>query len=168
MSNEPSSPVCYGAEADDIYMGYAGKDELLAALNILLEAERAGAHVARATRRAGGVGVAELMKKVGADEARWCAMLSVQIKRLAGVPSRKRGDFYEKAMAIADVQERLAFLNRGQAWVVRALDTLIPRVRDEALHRALREMLRSHIDNIATNDDLLSLWPRSVDMDKRA
>lgn len=156
MTNEPSSPVCYGEEADDIYMGYAGKDELIAALNILLEAERAGAHVARATGRAGSVEVAERMKKVGADEARWCAMLSVQIKRLAGVPSRKRGDFYEKAMAIADVQGRLAFLNRGQAWVVRTLNALMPRVRDEALHRTLREMLQSHIDNIVATDDLLS------------
>lgn len=156
MTNEPSSPVCYGAEADDSYMGYAGRDELIAALNMLLEAERAGALVARVTRSAGNIGVAELMKKVGADEARWCAMLSVQIKRLAGVPSRKRGAFYEKAMGIADVQERLAFLNRGQAGVVRTLNTLMPRVRDEALHRALREMLQSHIDNIAATDDLLS------------
>ena len=156
MTNEPSSPVCYSAEADDNYMGYAGRDELIAALNMLLEAERAGALVARATRIAGNIDVAELMKKVGADEARWCAMLSVQIKRLTGAPSRKRGAFYEKAMGIADVQERLVFLNRGQAWVVRTLNTLMPRVRDEALHRALREMLQSHIDNIAATDDLLS------------
>ena len=33
-------------EADDVYMGYAGKDELTAILTEFLEAERAGARVA--------------------------------------------------------------------------------------------------------------------------
>ena len=41
MSDDRTSPVCYGAEADDVYMGYAPRDEIVAALNELLEAERA-------------------------------------------------------------------------------------------------------------------------------
>ena len=53
-----------------------------------------------------------------------------------------------KAMTIADPIERLVFLNRGQAWVVRKLEALLPRVRDDALHAALREMLDSHVENI--------------------
>jgi hypothetical protein len=36
---ELSSPACAMHEADDAYMGYAGKDELVAFLNALLEAE---------------------------------------------------------------------------------------------------------------------------------
>jgi len=51
-------------------------------------------------------------------------------------------------MAIADADERLAFLNRGQAWVVRKLDDLLPRVRDDVLHAALSEMKASHSHNI--------------------
>lgn len=35
----PSSPVCYAAEADDVYMGYAGRDEILAVLTDLLRRE---------------------------------------------------------------------------------------------------------------------------------
>src|SRR3546814_17595310 len=41
MTNELSSPICYGPQADDAYMGYAPRDEILAALTELLEAERA-------------------------------------------------------------------------------------------------------------------------------
>jgi hypothetical protein len=43
---EPSSPVCFASEADDAYMGFADAAELAPELNILLEAERAGARVA--------------------------------------------------------------------------------------------------------------------------
>ena len=39
--NEPASPVCYARDADDVYAGYATRDELLAFLNGVLEAERA-------------------------------------------------------------------------------------------------------------------------------
>src|SRR3546814_2591761 len=46
MSEDPASPVCYAVQAEDAYMGYADRDELLDALNELIEAERAGARVA--------------------------------------------------------------------------------------------------------------------------
>lgn len=149
MTNEPSSPVCYGAQADDAYMGYAPRDEILAALNELLEAERAGARVALASARSEvDFTYRDLMLAVRSDEARWCAMLSGQIKRLGGTPSRKTGGFYAKALAIPGALDRLAFLNRGQGWVVRKLEALTPRIRDDVLHADLREMLDSHRTNI--------------------
>ncbi|ARS29440.1 DUF6306 domain-containing protein [Sphingomonas sp. KC8] len=149
MVNEPTSSACYASEADDIYMGFAGREEILAALNGLLEAERAGARIALASAKsASDPDYAELMQSVRADEARWCAMLSRQIRRLGAAASRKTGAFCEKALAIPDPLERLAFLNRGQAWVVRKLKALTPRIRDEALHADLREMLESHRVNI--------------------
>lgn len=162
MTNEPSSPVCYAGGADDVYMGYASRDEILASLNALLEAERAGARVALASARAkGDSAYRELMLAVRADEARWCAMLSRQIKRLGGTPSRKTGSFHAKALAIADRFDRLAFLNRGQAWVVRQLETLMPRVRDDALHADLAEMLESHRGNIDRASAVLEANPAS-------
>lgn len=154
---KPASPVCYGAEADDAYMGYAGRDEILAALNELLEAERAGARVALESGKLPDLKV--LMHAVGADEARWCAMLSREIKRLGGAPTQRVGAFRDKAMAIPDPRERLAFLNRGQAWVVRKLDALMPRIRDDALHAALREMADSHRANIALTDRHIAAMP---------
>lgn len=149
MNDDRASPVCYGAEADDVYMGYAPRDEIVAALNELLEAERAGARVALASvGDAVSADHAAMMRLVRADEARWCAMLSRQIRRFGGTPSRKCGAFRGKAMAIANPIERLAFLNRGQAWVVRKLAELMRRVRDDALHADLRDMLESHRVNI--------------------
>lgn len=157
MTNEPSSPVCYASDADDAYMGYAARDDILTTLNELLEAERAGAKVALASSRiVSSSRYVALMKQVRADEARWCAMLSRHIKRLGGVPSRKTGAFREKALAIVDPAERLAFLNRGQAWVVRKLEALGPRVREDQLHRDLKNMLDSHRVNIAKAEDELA------------
>ena len=52
MTNEPSSPPCSSAGADDSYTVYASRDELVAALDELLEAERAGARVALASSKA--------------------------------------------------------------------------------------------------------------------
>jgi hypothetical protein len=157
MTNEPSSPPCYASEADDAYMGFAPRDELLAALNELLEAERAGARVAQASRK--GVpdrDFSELMRTVRADEAHWCAMLSRHIQLLGGTPSRKTGAFFGKAMDIADRRQRTAFLNKGQSWVVRKLEALMPRVRDEGLHADLLEMAERHRLNIALADTFLS------------
>lgn len=138
---------------DNAGTGFANRDEILAALNELLEAERAGAHVALASSKsADDRAYAELMRAVHKDEARWCAMLSDQIKGMGGSPSRQIGAFREKALAIADPLERLAFLNRGQSWVIRRLEALMPRVRDDSLRGDLREMLDSHCSNIARAD----------------
>lgn len=157
MNGERASPVCYGADADDEYMGYAGRDELLTALNELLEAERAGARVALASLRdAANPAYEQLMRAVHADEARWCAMLSREIRRLRGMPSRRCGVFFAKAMAIPDPADRFAFLNRGQIWVVRKLVDLMRRVREEGLHAELRAMLECHQENIVSAEKLLA------------
>lgn len=157
MSEDPASPVCYAVQAEDAYMGYADRDEILDALNELIEAERAGARVAlKSCKAAADPDIAVLLKAVHGDEARWCAMLGREIRRLGGVPSRRCGAFYEKAMAIADPVERLNFLNRGQSWVVRKLSALLPRIRDDALHARLCEMLSSHEENIDRTEHLVS------------
>ena len=85
---ELSSPACSMHEADDQYMGYAGKDELITFLNELLEAERAGAQITLESARAAGSGpISDLMRTVQQDEARWCGMLLGHIKALGEVPS---------------------------------------------------------------------------------
>ena len=125
---EGSSPACAMHEADDVYMGYAGKDELIAVLNELHEAERTGARVTlESARAAGGGPIAELMRTVQRDEARWCAMLARHLEALGAEPSSKIGAFYGKAMAITDLKERITFLNRGQGWVVRKLREILAR-----------------------------------------
>ena len=153
---EVSSPACSMHEADEAYMGYASKDELVAFLNELLEAERAGARVTFETARAAGSAeIAELMRAIQRDEARWCGMLLRHLKALGTEPSSKVGAFYGKAMAIVDLGERITFLNRGQGWVVRKLREMMPRVRDNQLHTDLTEMLQSHEANIALATDVV-------------
>jgi hypothetical protein len=152
---EFSSPVCGMKDADDAYMGYASKDELVAFLNAMLEAERAGAKVTLESAREAGSGpIGELMQAIQHDEAHWCAMLTRHLKALDTAPSSVTGAFHGKAMAIADMSERISFLNRGQGWVVRKLREMLPRVRADALHADLAEMLRSHEVNIARADEV--------------
>jgi hypothetical protein len=157
---ELSSPACAMHEADDAYTGYAGKDELIAFLNALLEAERAGARVTLESAHAAGSGpIAELMRAIQHDEAHWCAMLARHIKAMGAIPSPTVGAFHGKAMAIQDLGERIIFLNRGQNWVVRKLREILPRVRDNLLRTDLSEMLRSHEANIALAGELVGSAP---------
>jgi nitronate monooxygenase len=58
-------------------------------------------------------------------------------------------------MAIEGLPERIAFLNRGQGWVVKKLREMMPKVRDDALHRDLKDMLDSHVVNIDRANDVL-------------
>jgi hypothetical protein len=153
---ESSSPACLAHEADDAYMGYATKDEIAAFLNELLEAERAGTGVAlKSGEAAAGTKFAVLLRDVHHDEARWCAMLLKQLKVLGAPASTKIGAFQEKAMAIESLPDRIAFLNRGQGWVVRKLKEMMPKVRDDALHHDLADMLQSHEVNIARASEAL-------------
>ena len=147
--DEFSSPACLMHEVGDAYMGYADKAEIIAFLDELLEAERAGARVTLESSRAADAGrLCELLRIIQQDEARWCAMLLLHIRALGGEPSSKVGAFYDKAMAIADLRERIVFLNRGQGWVVKKLREMLPRVRGSVLHADLADMLRSHEINI--------------------
>ncbi|QNO27226.1 hypothetical protein EEB18_021395 [Sphingopyxis sp. OPL5] len=132
------------------------KSAVLAALNELLEAERAGARVALVSRKQARTGYADLMRQVHVDESRWCEMLSRQISRLGGEPSPACGAFFTKAIAISEPLDRLAFLNRGQSWVVRKLEALLAQREDEDLRSDLQDMLDSHRTNIDAAADFLA------------
>jgi hypothetical protein len=124
--------------------------DLIAALNELLEAERAGARVARETASQLGAGHdwQALVVDIQHDEVRWCGMLMGLIRSLGSVPSDQTGAFHGKAMAIQGLVERMAFLNRGQAWVVRRLQAMIPRIGVAEVSEQLQTMLDAHVGNI--------------------
>ncbi|XNL44406.1 DUF6306 domain-containing protein [Burkholderia lata] len=136
----------------------AQRDALLALLNELLEAERAGARVASET--AAEIDDPELHRLVASirqDEAHWCAVLVDAIRSLDATPTHATGAFYEKAMAIEDLAERLALLNRGQRWVVRRLQALLPTLAAPDMHHALTQMLVAHEKNIGSVDAQLRI-----------
>ena len=124
--------------------------DVLSALNELLEAERAGARVARETAAAIGANHdwQALVVDIQHDEVHWCGVLMKAIRELGGQPSDQTGAFHGKAMAIADLGERMAFLNRGQAWVVRKLQAMLPNLNDSGLRAELQAMLDAHVGNI--------------------
>lgn len=152
-----SSPACAMGEADDVYMGYAGRDEILIALNALLEASRAGARGALATEPQAPTGpTLAMLQAVLAAETEACAMLLGHIRTLGGVPSPRIGAAYGKAMALLDVSERIAFLNRERGQVVCALRKLLPRVRDLALHGDLKRLLATQEARLEQGKEALS------------
>lgn len=143
-----ASPPCYASELDDDAVD-ARRSEILARLDELLEAERAGARLTlRTAAEIRDTSLRELIDLVHHDEVKWCAMLARHIRALQGVPSTRTGAFYDKAIAIAELPGRLAFLNRGQGWVVRKLRELIPLVSDPGMARELTGMLDAHRCNI--------------------
>jgi nitronate monooxygenase len=146
-SGRMSSPPCFAAEVGE-YPSHVGQETLIATLNELLEAERAGARVALHTAEDAPADLLPLVRAIQHDEARWCALLVQAIQHLGGTPSRRTGDFYAKAMAIDELPARLAFLNHGQRWVVRQLQALLPQVRDPHLQAELQAMGAAHEDNI--------------------
>ncbi|HVM99945.1 MAG TPA: DUF6306 domain-containing protein [Caulobacteraceae bacterium] len=138
-------------------MAEVDRDALIATLNTLLEAERAGARVGAALEKeAAGGGYAALTHTIHADEIRWARALYEAVRALDAEPSDKVGDFYEKAMAIEGLEARLAFVNRGQGWVVRKLRELLPAVSDAPLKATLQEMLDAHVVNINIANDALA------------
>ena len=124
-------------------------DTLASALNELLEAERAGARVLLETSHQNlPQNFVQLINEIQRDEVRWCKMLVNVIQSLKLIPSQKTGSFYEKAISISDLNERLHFINRGQGWVVRRLQALIPTIDDVNIRKQLEEMRDAHMDNI--------------------
>lgn len=157
-SAAPASPPCSLAEADDAYAGYLTAGEVADFLNMLLEAERAGAKVTAHMAR--GVSddpeLAAVLKDVSRDEARFCAMLGGHVQRFGAQPSMATGDFQDKVLALESGLERLQLLNRGQGWVARKLKEMLPRIRDDDLHRDLKDMLAVHERNIEICDRFVS------------
>lgn len=154
---EPASPPCQMADVDPAYMGFLRDDEIVALLNELLTAERAGARgVATLAKRAEDENGHSLLHAVSRDEASFCAMLTRHLKRLRVEPTLETGSFYDKLLAVEGYPQQLAFLNRGQSWIVRKLREVLPRVRDPELAGDLRHMLDVHVRNIEACDNVLA------------
>jgi len=155
--HDPSSSPCQMAAADPAYMGFMRDEEVVALLDELLSAERAGARgVATMAKRAEVEDGHSLLQAVARDEASFCAMLSRHLKRLHVEPTTATGGFYDKLIAMDDYLQQLAFLNRGQCWVVRKLREALPRVRDPELAGDLRHMLDVHVRNIEECESVLA------------
>ncbi len=133
---------------------------LVARLNELLEAERAGVEVMSRLLAEAPAGRDDALRAafehVRDDEAWSCAGLARAIDRLGGPRSSATGDFTAKVFALATLPDRLAMLNRGQRWVMRRLEQLGGEKLDEDTVTFLREMHARHARNVATCDELVA------------
>jgi nitronate monooxygenase len=133
------------------------REELGRLLNLLLEAERAGAKLLAAylDELPAGTGDWIGLHAVQRDEARNCAVLIHYLLEAEVAPSRRTGDFYRKGLEITGWHGRLEFLNRGQLWVARRIAAALPRIPPSAAKNALQAMHESHLVNIALCEQLL-------------
>jgi nitronate monooxygenase len=129
---------------------------LIDLLNRLLEAERSGVRAVSGMLKPLPDGeLKEGLKKARGDEARYVAGLHAALKRLGGVPSEKVGDFADKLLAIDGIVEQLRFLNRGQGWVLRKIEALVPTLTDQTMRDFFSEMLDTHRKNIAWAEKMI-------------
>ncbi len=150
IPHENQTNLCFAAAADDTYMGYASRDEILTLLNLLLEGERAGARIcARSSAEAFDPELKTLLRQIWQDEATSCAILIKGIKALNGEASPNISDFYDRCLAFDNITDRISYINRGQVWVARKLSALLPRLRNDELHKDLKQMLDMHEANTA-------------------
>ena len=131
-------------------------EQLVAWLNAILELERAGTRVLTALMAGSSApGANALLAQVQRDQARNCALLTRMVRRLGGTPSMAVGAFRDHVLAVPTLEDRLALLNRGQAWAARRLGQLLPQVADAGLAAELADIRDTHRANIAACDVLL-------------
>ena len=120
-------------------------------LTTLLEAERAGARLLAAylDELPADAPTRASLARIQRDEAKNCAVLIHLLLEEELDVSTAVGEFYRRGLAIADWDERLRFLNRGQQWVADYIAAALPRLPDSNGRRLLRAMYESHLENIA-------------------
>jgi hypothetical protein len=146
-THRPASSPCSAHEADPAYMGLLPRDEIVSELQVLLEAERAGARIARESAieaRDADASKVEGLEHLLEDETHCCKVLIACLEHLGETPSRNIGDFYQKCMAIDDLDDRLNLVDKGQRWVLRKVEAMLPRLSDPKLVAAMKDVRDRH------------------------
>jgi hypothetical protein len=125
------------------------REEQVAFLNRMLEAERAGARalltILEGSPRRGEAWAA--LRRVHRDEAHNCVLLGKQLERLGADYSHATGDFLSKLLAVNGTRSRAEFLVKGLRWAVKQFDEAMPRLDHNA--RATSARIReSHLRTI--------------------
>lgn len=114
-------------------------------LDELMAAERAGAKVAAMSlREAITPAQRRQLEMLHRGEAESCRRLRACHERLGLVPGHGTGDFYEKAMAIPELERRLDFIARGQRWVARRIREWLGDCGDAVVRGELEVILALH------------------------
>jgi hypothetical protein len=76
-------------------------------------------------------------------------MIGEMLKRTGTPYSHATGQFYDKAIAVKDPRERVAFLIRGLGWAVREFKQALPRIPREDVRYLIEGMRDRHLRSIA-------------------
>jgi len=125
------------------------REEQVAFLNRMLEAERAGARalltILEGSPRRGEAWAA--LRRVHSDEAHNCVLLGKQLERLSAAYSHATGDFFSKLLAVNGTRSRVEFLAKGLHWAVMRFDEAMPRLDDDA-RATIARIRESHLRSI--------------------
>lgn len=139
------------------------REEQVAFLNRMLEAERAGANallnILEEHTRHGAAWTA--LRRIHADEAHNCARLGTEIKRLGAEYSHATGDFLGKLLAVEGSRARVEFLATGLRWAVKRFDEAAPRLDAEA-RATVAGIRESHLRSIASCEAVVSMLPHDA------
>lgn len=125
------------------------REEQIAFLNRMLEAERAGAKalmaILEASPRHGEAWAA--LRRIHNAEAHNCVLIGKQIERLNADYSHATGDFLSKMIAVNGTRARVEFLAKGLRWAVARFDEAMPYLDEDARGTMVR-IRESHVRSI--------------------
>ena len=125
------------------------REEQVAFLNRMLEAERAGANallnILEEHPRHGEAWIA--LRRAHGDEAHNCVLLGKQIQRLGADYSHATGEFLDKLLSVQGRRARVELLAKGLRWAVKRFDEALPRL-DGEVRDTIAGMRASHLHSI--------------------
>jgi nitronate monooxygenase len=126
-------------------------------LNRMLEAERAGAKALVVFLDDWPRHSPEwaALRKIHEDEAHNCGLIGEQLKKHGKDYSHATGEFFQKAIAIKDKKERIAFLVKGLRWAIREFDAALPKIEDSAVRVLFQGMRERHARSISACESVL-------------
>ena len=95
------------------------------------------------------------LRKVQADEAHNCSMVGEMLKRSGSAYSHATGEFYDKAIAVKEPRERVAFLIKGLQWAVSEFEAALPRIGRQDVRAVIETMRDRHRRSIKICESLL-------------
>ena len=134
------------------------REEQVAFLNRMLEAERAGAKalmaILEASPRHGEAWTT--LRRIHNAEAHNCVLIGKQIERLSADYSHATGDFLSKLIAVNGARARVEFLAKGLRWAVARFDEAMPRLDEDARGTMVR-IRESHVRSIELCESVVSM-----------
>lgn len=132
------------------------REFLVKQLNLLIEAQRAAAGLARTI--AGDEVRQDLRSWARALQRRkvsWCNSLSADVRTLGASPSTAVGRLCDPASTADDLGARLVALHRQETWINRRLKALLPRIAPDALHAHLLSMLAAQHHSLGETERII-------------